>query len=259
MTERMVNDPVDWRLNTFRVPPGRLDDRQVKIEGAEGHHAVSVMRVSAGERVRLIDGEGAEAVGSVVSIASSSATVDVEEVRTHRRADGVELTVAQGLLKGRAFDEVVRRCSEVGVSEILPLATTRSVGRIAPDAWPTRRDRWEAVALAATKQSRGVFVPRIGPVTTPEHLGDLVPGFGAAIVAWEEESGGGLTEVIAGRSSDRLLLVVGPEGGLEPAEVSALVGRGALSVGLGRRILKADWAAAATAAVIGSEVGGLLP
>jgi 16S rRNA (uracil1498-N3)-methyltransferase len=259
LTDRPTDDPGSWRLNTFRVSPGALDAPEVDIEGPEGHHAVRVVRLSPGDDVRLIDGEGAEAVARVESVDRSSARVTVLDVRLHTRDEGVELAVAQGLLKGRGFDEVVRRCSELGVSEIVPLATQRSVGRVPDGGLDGRLERWEAVALAATKQSRGVFVPRIRPVSTVEALAVDVPGFGASAVAWEEEQGRGLEECVAGRSSDRLLLVVGPEGGLEAAEVDSLVRAGAVSVGLGRRVLKADWAAAAASAVISGLVGGLLP
>lgn len=259
MTDRPTAEPGSWRLSTFLVPPGALEAPTVDIEGPEGHHAVRVVRLSRGEDVRLIDGEGAEAVARVESVGASSARAAVLDSRLHTRDEGVELVVAQGLLKGRSFDEVVRRCSELGVSEIVPLETRRSVGRVPEEALDGRLERWGAVALAAAKQSRGVFVPRVRPVSTVESLAEDVPGFGAAAVAWEEEQGSGLSECVSGRSSDRLLLVVGPEGGLEAAEVDFLVRAGAVSVGLGRRVLKADWAAAAASAVISHLVGGLLP
>jgi 16S rRNA (uracil1498-N3)-methyltransferase len=254
-----LNDPSVWRLDTFRVAPGCLSDRAVVVDGPEGHHAVDVVRVRGGELVRLIDGEGTEAVARVESVERSVAQARVLESRTRERADGVQLTVAQALLKGRSFDEVVRRCAELGVAGIVPTVTERTIGRVPGKAEVSRRERWKSVALAATKQSRGVFVPRIGDVLS---LGDVTSRIGEhalSLVAWEEESGEGLRQALAGERPSSILLVVGPEGGLSEGEVAALSSGGAVAVSAGERVLRADWAAAAIAGMIAYEVGGLLP
>ena len=259
MAERLLDDPGTWRMDTFRVPPGSLVGRASVVDGPEGHHAVDVVRVRPGDLVRLIDGEGVEAVARVDVAAHSEAALSIIETRSHRRQSGVELTVVQALLKGRAFDEVVRRCSELGVAEIVPVLTARTIGRIRSDAKESRLERWEAVALAAVKQSRGVFVPRIRDVRALAAVHDLVRGYDRALVAWEEEAQVGLKDALSGPTPRRVLLVVGPEGGLAADEVEGLVAAGVTPACAGRRVLRADWAAAAVAAMISHEVGGLLP
>jgi 16S rRNA (uracil1498-N3)-methyltransferase len=246
-------------MDTFRVPPGSLVGRATVIDGPEGHHAIDVVRVRPGDFVRLIDGEGAEAIARVDAAAHSEATLSIIEIRSHERRSGVELTVVQALLKGRAFDEVVRRCSELGVAEIVPVVTARTIGKLPAGAEESRLARWEAVALAAVKQSRGVFVPRIGAVRDLAAIGDLVGEHDRTLVAWEEESERGLADALGTPAPQRILLVVGPEGGLAADEVERLVAAGATPMSAGRRVLRADWAAAAVAAMISCEVGGLLP
>jgi len=259
LNETRLDDPGVWRLDTFRVPPGSLEDRAVVLDGAEGHHAVDVVRVREGDLVRLIDGVGAEAIARVESAARSEASLAVVESRSRDRADAIELTVIQALLKGRAFDEVVRRCAELGVAQIVPAVTERTIGRVPEDSVDSRTARWGAVALAATKQSRGVFVPRISEVRTLSEAVGLLAAGSRGLVAWEEESGVSLRTALAGEGPSRVLLVVGPEGGLSEGEVSGLVARGFRTVTLGERVLRADWAAAAVAAMIAHELGGLLP
>ena len=246
-------------MDTFRVPPGSLVGRSTVVDGPEGHHAVDVVRVRSGDLVRLIDGEGVEAIARVDSAAHSEAALSIIELRSHERRRSVELTVAQALLKGRAFDEVVRRCSELGVAEIVPVITARTIGKISSDTEKSRRARWEAVALSAVKQSRGVFVPRIGGVSDVAAVSGLVRGYDRALVAWEEEEKAGLRDALGTPAPRRVLLVVGPEGGLAADEVGRLMAAGATPVSAGRRVLKADWAAAAVAAMISYELGGLLP
>ncbi len=259
MAERQLSDPGTWRMDTFRVPPGSLVGRATVIDGPEGHHAIDVVRVRPGDFVRLIDGEGAEAIARVDAAAHSEATLSIIEIRSHERRSGVELTVVQALLKGRAFDEVVRRCSELGVAEIVPVVTARTIGKLPTGAEESRLARWESVALAAVKQSRGVFVPRIAAVRDLVAVGDQVGAYDRTLVAWEEEAHVGLMDALGTPAPRRILLVVGPEGGLAADEVERLVAAGATPMSAGRRVLRADWAAAAVAAMISCEVGGLLP
>jgi len=257
--ERQFEEPGEWRLDTFLVEPGALNGAAVTLGGSEGHHAVDVVRVRPGDLVRLIDGAGAEAVARVERTGRSEATLALVDRREHERSAGVELTVAQAILKGRSFDEVVRRCSEVGVAAIVPTVTERAVGRLSTRSEAAKRARWESVALSAVKQSRGVFVPRIGGVARIGDVCALVREHDRALVAWEEETAVGLAEALGTPPPRRVLLVVGPEGGLAAGEVSRLAEAGAVSVTVGRRVLRADWAAAAISALISYECGGLLP
>ncbi len=260
MTERSLDSPSAWRLDTFFVPPGALGSRAVALDGAEAHHAVHVVRVVPGDVVRLIDGEGVEAVARIDRVDASRAWASILEVRAHRRAEGVELTIFQALLKGRGFSEVVRRSTELGVSALVPVVTERTVGRVRKGTEGERIARWRAVAASALKQSRGVYLPRIEPARPLSKLGPLLAEADLVLVAWEEERGAGLMERLAeaGRPG-RIALIVGPEGGLSAAEVGFLRSAGAVSVSIGRRVLRADWAGPAAAAMIASAVGGLLP
>ena len=259
MAERLLDDSGTWRMDTFRVKAGSLVGGAAVVDGPEGHHAVDVVRVRPGDLVRLIDGEGVEAIARVDAAAHSEAALSIIELRSHERRGSVELAVVQALLKGRAFDEVVRRCSELGVAEIVPALTARTIGKISSDTEKSRLARWEAVALSAVKQSRGVFVPRIRGVSDVGAICGLVGERDRALVAWEEEAETGLRDALGDPTPRRVLLVVGPEGGLAADEVEALVAAGATPVSVGRRVLRADWAAAAVAAMISYELGGLLP
>ncbi len=271
---KLDNDSI-WRLTTFLVPPGAIGGADVVIDGPEGHHAADVLRVRPGDTVRVIDGEGMEALGTVAESGGGVVRATCIETRKYSRSDGVLLTVAQALLKGRAFDDVIRRCSELGVGRIIPLSTERSIGRIPSDALESRLDRWRGIAAAATKQSRGVFLPLIESPHEVVGFESMVHEADVALIAWEEESAAGLADALRVRvrdsaprdvvgsprrhSPESILLIVGPEGGLSGDEVEMLKGFGAAPVSAGRRILKADWAAAAIAAMVSSERGGLLP
>ncbi len=264
-----LNDAEIWRLDTFIVPPGVLAGGTCTVSGREGHHGADVVRVRAGDTVRLIDGAGGEALARVDAVGSGSFTCAVVESRTHDRGAGVSLTIAQALLKGRSFDEVVRRTSELGAAVVQPLVTERAIGHIPHGALESRLERWRGIAAAAVKQSRGVFLPDVVEPLDVAGLAARVGEFELVLVAWEDESGAELIDALRGVREPHgeretstpltILLVVGPEGGLSASEVSLLKDAGAVSVSAGRRVLKADWAASAIAAMISCELGGLLP
>jgi 16S rRNA (uracil1498-N3)-methyltransferase len=230
------------------------------LDGAEAHHAIHVARAAPGDAVRLTDGEGTEAIARVEAVDASTASLSIVEERARRRDEGVELTLVQALLKGRGFSEIVRRATELGVAAIVPVTTERTVGRVREGSEAERASRWRAVARSALKQCRGVYLPRIDAVRPLSGIGPVLSEVDLALVAWEEERGVNLTDRLAeaGRPG-RIAIVVGPEGGLSPAEVENLKVLGATPVSIGPRVLRADWAAAAAAAMIGSALGGLLP
>jgi 16S rRNA (uracil1498-N3)-methyltransferase len=260
LAERTLDDASAWRLDTFLVPPGALGDRAVVLDGAEAHHALHVVRAAAGDVIRLIDGEGVEALGRVDRVDTSRAWLAIIERRVHRREDGVELTLVQALLKRRGFSEVVRRATELGVAGVVPVTTERSVGRVPDGSEDERSARWTSVARSALKQSRGVYLPRIERARPLSEIGPVLAGADLGLVAWEEERGVSLAARLSEADGPRrIALVVGPEGGLSAAEIATLASLGAEPVSVGRRVLRADWAGPAAAAMIASAVGGLLP
>ena len=248
-----------WRLDTFIVPPGSLTDRVVPLAGDEFRHALAASRTRPGDMVRLIDGEGAEVLARLEGVEGAEARFEVLERRAHRRDEAVSLTIVQALPKGRGMDDVVRRCSELGVDAVVPVTTDRTIVKLRPEAVPRRVERWRALAASAAKQSRGVFLTRVLEPTTLSDVGALVREADLALVAWEEEGRASLSAALRESSPTRIVAVVGPEGGLDESEIASLKTLGARPVGLGRRVLRSDWAAAALAAVVANELGGLLP
>lgn len=258
MAEAILDDRSLWSTDTFLAPPGSLDGRAIVLTGSEGHHAADVARVRAGDLVRLIDGEGIEALGRVQEAGRGTVAIEISEARGHHRDGGVNLIVFQAILKGRGFDEVVRKCSELGVSEIVPVTTERTIVRDSDAA--SKLARWREIARASLKQSRGIFLAEIAEPVLLAGVAERIHGGLPTLVAWEEEVSVSLVDVLREMPAERSIgLVVGPEGGMSPAEVGTLIESGGRAFGIGRRILRADWAAAAIAAMISGERKGLLP
>ena len=185
----------------------------------ESHHALHVLRVGHLDMITVSDGEGRVARCAVVSSEGDVARAEILESRTHRPLRP-RLVVYQGAAKGSKLDTVVERLAE----------------------------RWASIARSAAKQSRNPFVMKTGAGFGFEDLVGRVRSEPQAVVLWEEASlplRTALDDV-----SERVALVVGPEGGLERGEAEALADAGGQLVSLGPRILRTENAAVATAAAL---------
>jgi 16S rRNA (uracil1498-N3)-methyltransferase len=222
-----------------------LDGDEIVIEGDDAHHAVRVLRLRPGERVTISDGEGGVA-DAVVTVAGPPLVARVEGRRRVERLPP-RLCVAQGIPKTGKLEEIVQKLTEVGVDEIVPLRTARSVARLEG----TRKiARLAAIAREASKQSRRAWLPRIGAPVLPGSL----PHAGLTLVLHEAASIP-MREVLPAGPPARITLVVGPEGGLTDDEVGAFASAGGHTVGLGETILRTETAALVACVVVLARYG----
>lgn len=211
--------------------PGQV----VSLGGEEGRHAAGVRRIRAGEIVMISDGNGLAVRGPVIAVEKASLSVEVAEV-LRSPAPAVKYVAVQALPKGDRAEQAVEMLTELGVDEIVPWQSTRSVVRWAPDRVERGLNRWRSTAREATKQSRRFRVPTISvPMTTAE-LVQRIPQTDLTLVLHEAESRP-LAEVPVPGSGE-VMFIIGPEGGLTDEEVAAFTAAGALSVRIAEAVLR---------------------
>ncbi len=221
---------------------------EVVVEGEEAHHAVAVRRTRVGERLVLTDGAGTLATGAVSATGKRELTVAVEAVEV-RPAPAPSFTVVQALPKGDRGELAVEVLTEVGVAEVVPWAAARSVAVWKGDRAARSLARWRATAREAAKQARRAWHPVVAPLAGTADVVRLVAEADLAVVLHEAATAP-LTS-LAVPDAGRVLIVVGPEGGLTDDEVAAFEAAGALGVRLGDEVLRTS-----TAGVV--AVGALL-
>ncbi|GAA4206659.1 16S rRNA (uracil(1498)-N(3))-methyltransferase [Actinocatenispora rupis] len=223
-----------------------------RLAGAEGHHAADVQRLRVGERLLL--GDGAGGVAECVVDAAGKGFLDLRVESTVRTpTPAPALVVAQGLAKGERSELAVQAMTEVGVDAVVPWQATRSVVRWRGERGEKARQRWVSVAREAAKQSRRAYLPEVaGCVDTPALAARL--GSAAAGFVLHEEATVPLTAVDLPAAGE-VLLVVGPEGGIDPAELAAFTAAGAVPVRLGTAVLRTSTAGVAALAVLNARTG----
>ncbi len=220
----------------------------VRLDGAEGRHAVSVRRLAPGEPVDLVDGRGRRVRGVVSAIVDRQA-VDVTVQGVEDEAPSIPwITVVQALPKGDRGELAVELLTEVGVDEIVPWAAQHSVTRWSADRAERGQRRWSDTLTAAAKQARRAQFPVLAPLAATADVVTRIAAVDVALVLHEAAPVRMPDVGIAGART--ILLIVGPEGGLTADEVSAFTAAGARVVRLGPTILRTSSAGMAAAAVL---------
>jgi 16S rRNA (uracil1498-N3)-methyltransferase len=255
-----VSNPV------FFAPAGSLDGVEpgatFAIDGAEARHAVTVKRLTVGEAVDIADGAGARLTGTVAEVAPGSLSVTASEV-VFEEQPGVRLVLVQALAKGDRDELAIETATELGIDAVIPWQAERSIVRWKGDRAAKAHAKWQSVVTAAAKQARRAWIPVVRPILDSAALAKAVASADLAVILHEdakkplravlealtETSGTGLD------SPREVLLIVGPEGGISPREVTRLSDAGAVTALLGHHVLRSSTAGPA-AVVLASDVLG---
>ncbi|GAA1756612.1 16S rRNA (uracil(1498)-N(3))-methyltransferase [Agromyces humatus] len=237
---------LDESLDLVELAPGAI----VELSGDEARHAVTVSRVRPGERVSIGDGRGVLVRGTVTETGPKRLAIEADEVFVDERPSP-HITLVQALAKGDRDELAVQAATELGVDAIVPWAAARSVSRWEGPKAEKGRQRWAAIVREAVKQSMRAWLPRVGPLATTAELPDRLAG--VRMLLLEPTAATALTDL--GPDGRDLALVVGPEGGIAPAELERLIAAGAESVRLGASVLRTSTAGPAAIAVLNARLG----
>ena len=227
--------------------PGAL----LNLAGDEAHHAYKVARLTAGETTLMGDGKGHQATVRIESVSSLGVTGVVVEAFAHP-VEQPRVWLAQALAKGDRDEMAIQTATELGVFGIIPVTAARSVSQWRGDKVASGVARWEKIVTQASKQSLRAWVPEVWNPLAPNEIRQAMPE--AHIIVLDPEATIALSSVEC-HPTTPIVLVVGPEGGLEPAEIEALEQVGATRAVLGKTVLRTSSAGPAALAVINMKVG----
>ena len=217
----------------------------IKLAGEEARHAVRVLRIRPGEEITVSDGRGSVAVATVVE-AGSELIAEVKEHRSDPRPIP-RVHVLQAIPKAGKLELVVQKLTELGIDVVRPFPADRSVSRWSERKASDQIRRLTAIAREASKQARRSWLPEILPPLPLSRVELASPSF-----VLHEESTARLGTKLPPDPPETITLVIGPEGGLTPDEVSMLVGMGGQAVSLGPLVLRTETASlVAAVAVLG--------
>lgn len=246
----------------FFVPPPQIKNGKVCIRGTDVWHITKVLRLSQGQKVIVFDGTGREYLVALDRPKRQEVFGFVLEEWEQPTESPLKLSLIQAVPKSDKMDLIVQKSTEIGVNEIIPLNSARSI-------WGTktkhsqqakvhqRLERWSRIGIEAAKQSCRTSVPLIRPVVSIEEFLSRSSEADLKLLLWEEEEQRTLKETLRNQSGDiqSVSVVIGPEGGFTQEESEQFQQHGYLPISLGKRILRTETAGLVVLGILQYEFG----
>lgn len=221
----------------------------VTLDAEAAHHVTTVLRLRAEDPICLFH-DGVECQGLIESVGRRAVTVRLEDCRPVSRESPLAITLAQGISRGERMDYTIQKAVELGVAAIAPLITERTTVKLNDARAARRTEHWQRVIVNACEQCGRNRLPALLPVMELKdwllqpHEGERLLLRGDAERPWS-----------AIQPESRVTVLIGPEGGLAPAEAARAEAAGYTAVRMGPRILRTETAALAAIAALQSRHG----
>ncbi|WP_321329264.1 16S rRNA (uracil(1498)-N(3))-methyltransferase [uncultured Ilyobacter sp.] len=227
------------------VEKENISENIVKItEKSDVNHLKNVFRMKEGDKLRVVDGEY-EYFCTVVILEKKEITAEINEKKSDEYSSAIKIDAALGILKNDKMDLVIQKLTEIGINKIIPTITKRTIVKL-----KEKKSKWDTVSKEALKQCQGV---RLMEISEPRKLSEIeFSDYDLVLLPYECAENTRIKDVLnkSEKTPEKILYLIGSEGGFSEEEVAYLQENNAKVVTLGKRILRAE-----TAAIV---VGGVL-
>lgn len=231
-------------MHRFFIQHSQIQGSRLYVEGTDVNHIKNVLRMKRGDQVMVSDGEGMQYLCALESFTDGLVWFEIVDTWKENRELSSKLYLFQGLPKSDKMELIIQKATELGVYEVVPVVTGRTVVRLDEKKAQKKTARWNAIAESAAKQSGRSRIPRVREAMIFSEALASAGELDVLLIPYEKAEGMEATrQVIEGiRPGQSVGIFIGPEGGFEEAEVEQAVALGAAPVTLGRRILRTETA-----------------
>lgn len=242
-------------MRRFAITPEAIAGGRVTFDAPQSRHLARALRLRPGDTVIASDGSGRDYTVRLDAVGARVTGTVLGEALGGAESP-LALTLVQGVPKGDKMEAIVRAVTELGIAEVRPALTARTVVRLGASAAAARAARWQRVAREAAKQCGRAVVPAVATPAPLDACLEAARDCDLALCLWEGDAPPLVTALPATRVR-RAAVLIGPEGGLEAAEVDAARRAGWRVVSLGARVLRTETAGPAVVAILQSRLGDL--
>lgn len=229
----------------FFVEPSQIQDKRIVITGNDVNHIKNVLRMKIGEEIAVSNGiDGKEYRCGIEELGEDQIVCTLRFIKE----DGVELAsqiyLFQGLPKADKMELIIQKAVELGVHEVIPMATKRCVVKLDEKKAVSKINRWQGIAEAAAKQSKRGVIPQVHSVMNMKEAVAYAGEMEVRLIPYELAEDMAHTKQLIEqvKPGQKVAIFIGPEGGFEEAEVQMALGAGIEPITLGRRILRTETA-----------------
>ena len=253
-------------MSDFRAfcSPAEQEPRNVILDPAESHHLVAVNRARVGATVVVFNGRGTEWICELTNDSKRAAELKVRFAQSAKPLPH-HISLAQALPKGNTFESIVRKATEIGAAEIIPLQSERTQVHLDADRSDKKHEKWKTAALEGAKQCGNPWLPEIHPLREAANYFESPGDFDLKLIASLHPGAKPLKTVLAesastlGRAPRRVLWAIGPEGDFTPSEMSIAQSAGFEPITLGPLVLRCETAAVYALSVLSYELSSPSP
>lgn len=230
----------------FFIQPDSIKEEEIWIADPQDvNHIRNVLRMKKGEKVSFCcEAKGKEYICSIEEIESDIVKAAIIDINGESRELPVKITLFQGLPKSDKMELIIQKAVELGVAEIVPMATKRAVVKLDAKKAAKKVQRWNEIAKSAAKQSKRGLIPEVKPVMSFKEAVEYGKSMDMLLIPYEDAKGIAHSREVVETVKDKksLGIYIGPEGGFPEEEVSLAMKAGAEPVTLGHRILRTETA-----------------
>jgi 16S rRNA (uracil1498-N3)-methyltransferase len=239
-------------MRYFYIEPAALKKTIIAIEGSEVRHIKNVLRLKPGDTIHLFDGQGFEYEADIQRLLANRVEIKIAHKFPATKESHVQIEVAQALLKEKKMDRLLRHLCELGITKWITYISEHSVSRPNSRRLTAREGRWKKIVKESCKQCQRAKLPEIIKMVSFEEILQYGQSCDFKIVFYENESAT-LPSLMAPSpqpAPQKILLILGPEGGFSGHEIEKVKAAGFVVAGLGPRILRAETATVAACTLI---------
>jgi 16S rRNA (uracil1498-N3)-methyltransferase len=248
-------------MHRFYIAPETWNSVAPMLSGSEAHHAREVLRMKAGDKLVLFNGQGREITAEIVDLSGT-------EIRL-RKLDEAEtqplqcrIVLGQAIPKGKNMELIVQKAVEIGAAEIAAIISDRTIVQVDSESATQKQSKWRQIAIEAAKQSGQNWLPRVHPPRKLAELFSMAPeeSFDLRLIGSLQPDARHLKKILADYSREHelrprsVLMLIGPEGDFTPAELSLARRHGCQPTTLGPIILRVETAAIYCLSILSYEL-----
>ena len=229
----------------FFVSSEQIGEKEIRIEGSDVNHIRNVLRMTPGEQISVSDGaQGKEYRCEIVLHEEDCVTAKIMWSQDADTELPSKFYLFQGLPKSDKMELIIQKAVELGVYEVIPVATKRAIVKLDKKKEESKRKRWNSISESAAKQSKRTIIPEVKPVMTFAEAVKYASAMDAKLIPYELAEGMEETRRIfsAIKPGDSVAIFIGPEGGFDEAEIELAKEAGIQPITLGKRILRTETA-----------------
>lgn len=215
-------------------------NEKLELSSSDIYHMYKVMRMKENDKIEVIYDEVVY-LCEITTLSVNSVKLKVLNKKITEDESSVKVTIAISLVKEQKWDFILQKTTELGVSQIIPLSLSRTLIKLDNNKYNKKCERWNKICKEAAEQSHRVTIPNI---SKQMNINDLVKlDYDLKIVCSTTDVNQNLKQVLSKHKRyDRILVVIGPEGGISPAEEELLATNGFIKTSLGKCILRVETA-----------------